>query len=238
MDKPFVLVKNLLVSIILTTGLIACAEDPNTIDTDFFNNESFEITYIDTVGLVTSTIQFDCLQTSQTGRILFGYGEDEKLGKIRSTGFFKVGLDSTYELDEEIAVYDSMTLYLELDGYYYYDTLQEQGYTLYGLREELELDDETGLLYNTTFSELLPSDYLEDEPLGRYTIAPRPVRDDEVEFRLSDEFGKELIQLAFESSEVLSNASEFSEYLNGFALVPDSSHSNSILGFSTNSQLR
>ena len=238
MDKTFMLVRSLLLSIIVAIGLAACIEDPNTIDTDFFDNESFEITFVDTVALVTSTIQFDCLQTSQTGRILFGYSEDEKLGKIRSTGFFKVGLDSTYELDEEFAVYDSMTLYLEFDGYYYYDTLQEQAYTLYSLTEELEYDDETGHLYNTTFRELPPASYLEGEPLGTYSTTPRPFRDDEVEFRLSDELGMELMQLAFEGSEILSSALEFSEYLNGFALVPDSLQSNCIIGFSTNSQLR
>ena len=239
MNKSFLLERNLLLSIITAAGLVACTmEDPNTIDTDFFNDESFEITYIDTVELVTSTIQFDCLQTSETGRILFGYSEDEKLGKIKATGFFKVGLDSTYELDEEIAVYDSTTLYLEFDGYYYYDTLQEQIYTLYGLTEELEYDDETGVLYNTSFSELPPSGYLEDEPLGSYTVFPRPFRDREIEFRISDEFGRELIQLAYEGSEILSSALEFSEYLKGFALVPDTLHIGSIIGFSTNSQIR
>ena len=238
MDKPRILVKSLWLSIIMPLVLMACIEDPNTINTDFFNDESFEITYVDTMELVTSTIQFDCLQTSRTGRILFGYAEDETLGKLKSTGFFEVGLDATYALDEDVAVYDSITLYLEFDGYYYYDTLQEQVYTLYSLTDELEYDDETGFLYNTTFRELSPDRYLESEPLGSYNISPRPFRDDEVEFRISDALGRELIQLAYDGSEILSNAIEFSEYLKGFALVPDSLQSNSIIGFSTNSQLR
>ena len=238
MDNPKLPLKRLLLALITATGLLACAEDPNTIDTDFFNDESFEITYVDTIELITSTIQFDSLLTSRTGRILFGYGEDERLGKIKATGFFEVGLDSAYELNEDMAVYDSITLYLEFDGYYYYDTLQEQVYTLYALTNELEYDDETGHLYNTTFRELPPDSYLEREPLGSVKISPRPSRDDEVEFRISDTLGRELIELAYEGSEILSSAIEFSEYLRGFALVPDTLQSNSIIGFSTNSQLR
>ena len=238
MDKPMLPLKSLLLALITATGLLACMEDPNTIDTDFFNDESFEITYVDTIELVTSTIQFDSLQTSRIGRILFGYAEDERLGKIKATSFFEVGLDSTYELNEDVAVYDSITLYLELDGYYYYDTLPEQVYTLYALMDELDYDDETGHLYNTTFSELSPDSYLEREPLGSIKISPRPYRDDEVEFRISDTLGRELIQLAYEGSEILSSSIEFSEYLRGFALVPDTLQSNSIIGFSTNSQLR
>ena len=58
------------------------------------------------------------------------------------------------------------------------------------------------------------------------------------EFRISDTLGRELIQLAYEGSEILSSSIEFSEYLRGFALVPDTLQSNSIIGFSTNSQLR
>lgn len=222
----------------MAIGLLACTEDPNTIDTNFFNDESFEITYIDTVGLITSTIQFDSLPTSHTGRLLFGYSEDEKLGKIKSTGFFKVGLDSAYELDQSVSVYDSLTLYLEFDGYYYYDTLQKQAYTLYGLNKELDYREETGLLYNTSYTELPLTSFLAGEPIGSLSIAPRPIKDKAVEIRLSDEVGQELIQLAFDGSEIISIASEFSEYFNGFALVPDSLNSNSIIGFSTNSQLR
>ncbi|MDN5211281.1 DUF4270 family protein [Fulvivirgaceae bacterium BMA12] len=224
--------------LIVVTAMTACTEEPNTIDSDFFNEESFEITFVDTLELITSTVQFDSLPTSHTGRLLFGYGEDEKLGKIKSTVFFNVGLDSTYELDQSISVYDSITLFLEFDGYYYYDTLQPQGYSLYGLKEELQFREETGLLYNTSYSELPPASYLEDSLLGSLSVRPRPSRDEGVEVRLSDEMGEALIQLAFEGSEIMSDASEFSEYFNGFVLVPDSLQSNSIVGFTPTSQLR
>ncbi|HEX7869977.1 MAG TPA: DUF4270 family protein, partial [Chryseobacterium sp.] len=95
-----------------------------------------KVILIDTLTVEMSTINFDSLVTSNKSRVLVGNYDDPLFGKVKSNSYFQLASDS-YSLisstDTEAAnyVFDSISMILKYDNYYYGDTTKVQTFDIH-----------------------------------------------------------------------------------------------------------
>lgn len=185
---------------------------------------------VDTLTVEASTFLLDPLPTAGTGTLLVGSLKDEALGELRLSSYFRVS-NSAVSLSglPADAVFDSLSLRLFYDGYYYGDTTAQLRLTLHRLSEDLERselpialeDDEYPVFVS---GETLWSDQrfgFEPSPLGIATFSPRPLSTtDTVKIKLDDGLGRALFEMAVTNDTRLSNAEDFTDFFKGLALVP------------------
>lgn len=192
---------------------------------------SNKVVMIDTVTVEMSTINFDSLVTSSQSRILIGNYDDPIFGKVKSNSYFQLS-GSSYALnnsgsDTEAVnfVFDSISMILKYDNYYYGDTTQVQKFDIHRLTQKVKPNTDDDSFYNN--STLTYS----DESLGTISYKPRPTEKDSINIRMNDALGAALFQKI--KSREITNFDSFTEYLKGLVLVPSTSNSSSVIGFST-----
>jgi hypothetical protein len=224
MHKTFLL-------LILSTSIFSCSNTPAEIGADFFNGSVLDVAYTDSVSVKFSSIRYEELVTNSPGRLLVGHHEDEKLGALYSASYFQLSTPTGNPLNKYYTEYNYMVLVLKYDEYTYYDTLLQNRFHVYRVNEEIEADDD-GYLYNhSSFS-------LESNPLGDATFKPRPHKDDSLAIRLDDALGRELYDKVLNETPEVNNNAEFQRYFRGIAVLPDTSLSASLVGFTTNAEVR
>ncbi|MFA8436476.1 MAG: DUF4270 family protein [Marinifilaceae bacterium] len=205
----------LLQLLLLCFGLASCGPqetEEHLLGENLIEN-STSVKLIDTLQIRTSTILLDSLRTSGYNRMLVGQYTDPYMGKTRAAGYCKVGLNGIFQLDK-YAEFDSLVLITHYSDYFYGDTTQWQSISVHRLNEELEGSEEDGTLYNNhQFS-------YEQEPLGQLDFQAKPTKEDELTIRLSDELGREFLELAKAHEEKMEDFEEFEDYFQGLALVP------------------
>lgn len=210
---------------------MAC-EYSDSIGLGLVEEEQFDMIFLDTATVKISTVLFDSLPTSGTGRTLVGYHADETYGTTTAQFFFQVGLDSLGDYpDEDKATYSRTSLVLPYDDYAYYDTTQLQTYYLYRVTEEMEYEDD-GSLYNSSRFAYDTTQYI-----GMLSLHLRPHKDGSVEMPLDDSLGNELFELAREQADLLSSESDFLEQYPGFVLVPDPANT-TVVGFGNTTHIK
>lgn len=188
-----------------------------------------KVVLIDTVTVDMSTINFDSLVTSNQSRILIGNYEDPIYGKVKSNSYFQLASDS-YALinsgsDTETTnyVFDSISMILKYDNYYYGDTTKVQTFDIHRLIQKVKPNTDDNNFYNN--SALSYS----DESLGTISYKPRPLEKDSVNIKMSSTFGAALFQKL--KKREITDFDSFNEYLKGLVLVPSTSNSASVIGF-------
>jgi hypothetical protein len=218
--------KILIFLVLSLAGLSECTTNAvSDIGSDFFNNQPFDISYIDSVNLKVSTVLMDSMRSSDATRLLVGYHVDEKLGPVTAQGIFQVGVSRAVTLDENTTDYLSLRLFLHRDGYSYYDTTGQQTISVHRLTKDLKLIN--GSLYNS-------SKFVIDRnapALGSLTFSPRPKKTDSLEIFLSDDLGRELMSMAKAGDARLATYSDFVKFFKGLALLPDTLNSANMIGF-------
>ncbi|MDR6764205.1 hypothetical protein J2Y38_004434 [Flavobacterium sp. 2755] len=188
-----------------------------------------KVVMIDTLTVEMSTINFDSLVTSGQSRILVGNYDDPVLGKVKSNSYFQLSGDS-YALnnsgsDTETVkfVFDSISMILKYDNYYYGDTTQVQKFDIHRLTQKVKPNTDDDSFYNnSTLS-------YSDESLGTISYKPRPIEKDSINIRMSDVFGEALFQKI--KKREITDLDNFTEYLKGLVIVPSTSNSSSVIGF-------
>lgn len=186
---------------------------------------------VDTLTIAASTFLLDPLPTAGTGTMLAGNLNDEALGAITVSPYFRVGNSglSLAGLPAD-AVFDSLSLRLFYNGYYYGDTTAEMRLALHRLSEDLELSELPVALEDDEYPvfvsrETLWSDQrfaFDGTPLGHVTFFPRPLSaSDTVKIRLDDVFGRILFDMAMASDTRLTNAEDFTDFFKGLVLLPE-----------------
>lgn len=192
-----------------------------------------KVVLVDTVTVDMSTINIDSLLTSSQSRILVGNYSDPIFGKVRSNSYFQLS-GTSYALknsgsDTETAnlVFDSISMILKYDNYYYGDTTQVQKFDIHRLTQRVKPNTEDSNFYNS--STLSYS----NESLGSISYKPRPTEKDSINIKMSAAFGEGIFQ-KIKSREV-TDFDTFTEYLKGLVLVPSTSNSpsSSVIGFHT-----
>lgn len=226
--------------LILVFGLtiVSCGTDTDAgefvVGSDYLavNNK---VILIDTVTVEMSTINFDSLVTSNMSRILVGNYEDPLFGKVKSNSYFQLASDS-YSListtDTETAnyVFDSISMILKYDNYYYGDTTKVQTFDIHRLTQKVKPNTDDDSFYNN--SALSYS----SESLGTISYKPRPLEKDSINIKMDAAFGEALFQKL--KKREITDFDSFKEYLNGLVLVPTTTNSSSVIGFNLSSKVR
>ncbi len=223
-----------------TLSLISCGTDTDAgefvVGSDYLalNNK---VILVDTLTVEMSTINLDSLITSGQNRILIGNYDDPLFGKVKSDSYFQLST-TTYALnnsgsDTEAVkyVFDSISMILKYDNYYFGDTTKVHTFDIHRLIQKVKPNTEDNNFYNNSKLNYSP------ESLGTISFKPRPIEKDSINIKMSSAFGEELFQ-KLKKREV-TDFDTFTEYLKGLVLVPSSSNSSSVIGFSaTTSKVR
>ena len=208
--------------------ICSCEPESPEIGSDFFTDGVLDFTYVDSATVNLSTIQIDEMITSSASRMLVGTHRDERLGQVTAAPYFQVTSTGEVNFEDRNFAYDHLSLVLPLDHYSYYDTLLPLTLNVHRVTEDITT--ENGYLYNSTTFQI------ENESLGSITLRPRP-KYDSIEIQLSDVLGQEIFQKAMSGNEDLTTAN-FSKYIRGVAVLPDTSSSACIVGLKTTPSLR
>ena len=214
----------------------ACNSDVGSFDIGYdLVDVKSQVVLLDTFSLNLSTVKLDSLPTSGPSQALVGKYENENIGSTEFLDYFNVDMATNLSRiysDDKTDTFDSLTVRLNYSNYYIGDTTQIMSFSLYRLTKRLELEKNAAneeYLYNTT------SFPYEETPLGSVSFKARPLQKDTIEFRLSDDIGKEIIQMVREKATELENNDNFNEYLRGFVLKANAGSGNLILGFTPDS---
>ena len=218
--------------------IVSCGTDTDTgefvVGSDYLavNNK---VILIDTLTVEMSTINFDSLVTSNKSRVLVGNYDDPLFGKVKSNSYFQLASDS-YSLisstDTEAAnyVFDSISMILKYDNYYYGDTTKVQTFDIHRLTQKVKPNTDDDSFYNN--SALSYS----SESLGTISYKPRPLEKDSINIKMDAAFGEALFQKL--KKREITDFDSFKEYLNGLVLIPTTTNSSSVIGFNLSSKVR
>ncbi|WP_230470710.1 DUF4270 family protein [Flavobacterium cheongpyeongense] len=220
-------------------GIVSCGTDTDAgefvVGSDYLavNNK---VILIDTVTVEMSTINFDSLITSNQSRILIGSYEDPLFGKVKSNSYFQLASDS-YSLINSSSdtegtnyVFDSISMILKYDNYYYGDTTKVQTFNIHQLLQKVKPNTDDDYFYNNSALNY------SSESLGTISYKPRPVEKDSINIKMNAAFGEALFQ-KFKKRDI-TDFDNFTEYLKGLVLVPSTENSSSIIGFGLTSKVR
>lgn len=193
--------------------LLSCESEDLLVSVgDNFIDSQTTISLIDSISVQMSTLKLDSIATSGTGYAMAGTYVDPEFGTVTSTSYFQIDMPITDIDDDEI--FDSIIITIPYSGLSYGDTLQTQTFNIHRILEDVEPQDEETYLYNTTtFS-------YDDNLLGSKTLAPRPNFYDEIEIRLNDELGLELLEILRDDDDEYTSTSDFIDYFKGIAITP------------------
>ncbi|WP_433835302.1 DUF4270 family protein [Flavobacterium anhuiense] len=213
--------------------LFSCGTDTDTgeftVGSDYLALSN-KVILIDTVTVEMSTINFDSLVTSNKSRILVGNYDDPIFGKVKSDSYFQLSgasyaLNSTSSDTEAVNyVFDSISMILKYDKYYYGDTTQVQTFDIHRLLQKVKPNTDDSNFYNNS------SLSYSAESLGKISFIPRPKQKDSINIKMDKEFGEALFQKI--KKREITDFDSFTEYLKGLVLVPETSNSSNIIGFS------
>jgi len=213
--------KRYLIFLITGFGILVSCQDSNIYEVgqDFLesNTNVFEV---DTLELTTSTIISDSLITSGSSRILVGSLQDKEFGNLKAQSYFSL-YSSTYNLDKD-AVFDSISLILYYDSYYYGDTTQVQTYKIHQITEVFEPKNDDTYFYNTSSLEY------SDEILGEQSFTPYPNKKDSINIQLNYDFGKNIFDKIVDDE--ITDTNDLAKEFRGVTIIPDTS-TNNVLGF-------
>lgn len=213
--------------------LFSCGTDTDTgeftVGSDYLALSN-KVIMIDTVTVEMSTINFDSLVTSNRSRILIGNYEDPVFGKVKSDSYFQLST-TTYALNNTGSdtqavnyVFDSISMILKYDNYYYGDTTRVQTFNIHRLTQKVKPNtDDSNFYNNSTLA-------YDSQSLGTISFKPRPTEKDSINIRMNDQFGSDLFQKI--KKREITDFDSFTEYLKGLVLVPDTSNSANVIGFS------
>ncbi|MBO9586880.1 MAG: DUF4270 family protein [Flavobacterium sp.] len=226
--------------LLFVLSLFSCGTDTDTgeftVGSDYLALSN-KVILIDTLTVEMSTINFDSLVTSNKSRILIGNYDDPIFGKVKSNSYFQLSgpyyaLNSSGSDTQSVNyVFDSISMILKYDKYYYGDTTKVQTFDIHRLLQKVKANTNDSNFYNnSTLS-------YGSESLGKISFIPRPTQKDSINIKMDNEFGEALFQKI--KKREITDFDSFTEYLKGLVLVPETSNSSNVIGFSAgNSKIR
>jgi hypothetical protein len=212
---------------VLTFIFSACTRHPVDFGSVPENNYT-HLAQIDTVGIRLSSVLTDSFVTSNATSFLAGNYKDPYLGTVKARCFFQLDKPETLPEIPSNAVYDSITLRLKLNDYYYGDTSKAQTISVYELDQAI-VSSYGGKLFNTSNVLKKPT------PIGQKRISIRPTADDSVVIRLDDNKGSELFLRLRQQSQDLSTRENFQNYFKGLSVGIHADDTTAVFGFTATS---
>lgn len=198
---------------LLSLVIVSCefeeADIQYNLGNDFINDPSTVI-MIDTMSVYTYTTSVDSFETSRANRFLIGSATSPFNISTYCESYLCFDI-SNFAVFHSTAMFDSVCLVLSRDGYSYGDTTMAANFGIYKLSEKIEVDEETGFVYNkTTYN-------AESDPMGTFTI-DFSGDDREIVAKLDSAFGAELFNLTVNDDEQMLYNDLFDTYFNGFVI--------------------
>lgn len=201
--------------------LISCTTDfengPLIVGEDFTNTK-IRVVSIDTFTVKMSTIKFDSIVTSATGRLLFGNYKDDNFGEVSASSFFEL-TGSNYSIEEE-GVIDSVGIVFGYDTYFYNDTTQILNLKAHKLLSRLDTDNDN--FYNTSEIDF------DSSPLADISFYPEP-NSDSLYIPLPFEFGKNIFE-GIKNKEIEDDESLL-QVLKGLTIQSNNNDDGAVIGF-------
>lgn len=199
-------------STILGQNLIPGADRANTLETDTFTVKA-QTFYRPDDSLISN------FQTQMSAGAITG---DPVFGRTTAITYSQFGLYSpAFTYTGTNPTLDSVVLSYRYAGYYG-DSLSQQAYTVYPINDPTFTD--------TVYYYLHQQIPIDNTPLGTVTVSPYLLQDSinvngtmeppQLRIKLNSAFGQELMQQS--ATGAFTNDSAFHKFLNGLALVPDS----------------
>lgn len=212
----------------LLAGLLACyaCQDNNSSLGSSLVESSFYNVFTNSCTVDLSTILLDSIETREDTIGHFGHYADTLWGEVTATYYAEFTKNTFSTTDGHDYQFDSLVLSMTPSGHYWGDTLTPQYISVYRLKQPIVLDNDEDL-YNTTVMAT------EDVPLTRFSYLPQPGRQREVEVRLPDAMGRQLLTDILVEDTYLDTQESFKKVFPGLALVAETSGS-CITGFLVN----
>ncbi len=186
-----------------------------------------KVYHIDTLTVKLSTFQFDSI-TASNKRLIIGAYNDPVFGLTKSESYVQLKKFDLYDIEDK-AEFDSISLVLKYDKYFYNDTIPSQEFKVYTVLEDIEPDDDSNFFYNTTNFKTSNS------PLATKNFKPRLFKTDSLSIKLDNSYGETLFNKIKDNK--INNDEELLDEYKGLLIKPSESNT-SIIGFSTNSEMR
>lgn len=224
-------VNRIFIFLLLGCCTLGCNDEDFTTGAQFFNDVSFELATWDTLTMKLSTVKFDSSVTSSPEGLIIGHISNPLYGIANASAYLQLTPDSSaYQLDEKEVRYDSITIVLEYNNYFLNDTTKSYTLIIDELNEEMELNSETGYLYNTSSFKTKRDVYGDTSLLGQKTFHPRPYTGSSVEIKLTDVLGEKLFEETFHSDNLYSYPSDFLNFFKGIK-ISSAEGAEAVIGF-------
>jgi uncharacterized protein DUF4270 len=221
----------------LAICFLAGCDKPNiAFGTNFVSNNTTNIIVLDTFSANLSTVLLDSFPTAGSGVMLLGNYNDPYFGSISSRSFLQIGKPASLPAISPFAVFDSISLIMRINKTFYGDTTIQQHYVVNQLTENylLPLPPLPRTFYNTNSIPFNPI------PLGTKDVTIKPTAlitssiatKDTVQIMLPDSLGKNLMQLMYNKSDIVTNQTSFLNYFSGLCISAGNSGKGVIFGFS------
>ncbi len=208
-------------------SLHACTKADVNVGTQLADDQYTQIVMTDTFTTNVSTVYIDSFVTSATGTGLAGSYNDNAFGQVNVSSYYQLKQPS---FSDQYVAFDSLKLLLKSNHNYYGDTTQPLQLGVYRLSNLIFKT------YNTSFYNYdVISHY--STPLGETTLQYYPSITDTVSIRLSDDLGKQLLQVLKDSTQYLSSNDNFVNYFNGIYIVPQQTNA-FVFGFKDSVTMR
>lgn len=201
----------------------SCYDEANSYGENLVNSV-FRNVSVDSCTVLVSSSLIDSLETNGQGVALIGRYTHPVWGTVTSSAYLPYTAPS-YDTDiDETVVMDSLVLLLRYDGYALGDTNQFQTFTVHRLLEKVVLNSNDYLYNSSSFA-------YHTQPIASCTFRPRSGESGDVEVRLPDELGQDMLE-RLHRRDLSVESDRFEDYFNGLVVVPDAQNCQSMMSFS------
>ncbi len=205
---------------LILLSLIGCVKAPiEFID----NNQTADpnITYLDNYKVSIATYRTDSFVTSGHEIFMMGEHQDSLSGKITASSYCQMLLPETNPIQDKTVIYDSLVLILKPTGNYHGDTLKPFTIEVYRIADKIKNEEDgNSFFYNPRSFSVQPSIF------GSTSVTIRPKRNTEISIRLSDSFGRELLNKFRTNNSDIRELEDFTNYFRGLYLKSSSNNNN------------
>lgn len=213
--------------LITLLGFSSCNKDIS-ISLDNTGAENLGLTTMDTATIVVSSYQMDDIPTSATGILLVGKSNNPTSGKISSSSFMRLGIPTETLAIPSNATFDSLTLVIKPNKYFYGDTTKIQKISVHQVTEDIKLteinlgkDPDERPVFVSTASIFNDQKFAYNATaLGTASFSPRVRTMDSLAFKLDATLGNRLFGYLQTGDARVSSNTNFQEFFKGLVLIP------------------
>ncbi|RYZ54395.1 MAG: DUF4270 family protein [Sphingobacteriales bacterium] len=186
-------------------------------------NAYTNLAYIDTVSVQLSTVLNDSFATNGDTAFLFGRYKDPYLGAISTRPFLQMTVPVNLPDIPASAVFDSLSLIIKPNKYYYGDTSKTQTIMVYELAQAIA-HTYNNQLFNTSN---VP---VKTMPLGSKATRFSPTMTDTISIKLNTAKGIEIFNKLRQKTTDITAQTEFLNYFNGISIGVSDNDTSAVYG--------